>query len=205
MKRYYEILDLEEGAPKEQIRKAFYRLAKKFDPDISKDHRKFLQILDAYEKLIDEAKEKSYNRSVKRQTNIQTVIPKRRVAYAVSLKDVARMRIFDPGKGKRRRGEGSLKGYDVCVHLTPRELKSGAVVELDAPAHVICPLCKGNRTPCSLCSDRGYIMKAVPIQVEIPTNLKNGDIFGVSLRERKQREYTFFVVKQLWVKIALTD
>jgi DnaJ-class molecular chaperone len=205
MKRYYEILELEEGAPREEIRRAFHRLAKKFHPDVSKDHRHFLQIMDAYKKLIDEANDGSCDKSMKSHTNTQAVIPKRRVTYAVSLKDIARMRTYSPGKGKRRRTEGSLKGYDVCVHLTPGELKSGAVVEFDVPAHVICPLCRGDRTPCSLCTDRGYIMKAVPVRVMIPMNLNDGDIFGVPLRERKQREYTFFVIKELWVKIALTD
>ena len=64
MKSYYEILDLEEGAPKEEIRRAFCRLAKKFHPDISKDHKRFLQILGAYKTLIDDRKINSDNRSI---------------------------------------------------------------------------------------------------------------------------------------------
>jgi DnaJ-class molecular chaperone len=205
MKSYYKILELEDGAPIEEIRKAFHRLAKKFHPDVSKDHSYFLQIRDAYEKLIAEAKEGSYDRGMYNKTTTQTVVPKRRVTYAVSLEDIARMRIYNTEKGKRRRVEGGLKGYDVCVHLTTGELKSAAVVELDVPAHVICPLCGGDRTPCSLCKDRGYIMKAIPIRVPIPVGLNDGEIFGVPLRGRKQREYTFFVIKELWVKIALID
>ena len=136
---------------------------------------------------------------------MRTVIPKSRVSYAVSLKDIAKLQTFNPGKGKRRRGEGHLKGYDVSVHLTSGELKSAAVVDLDVPAHVICPLCRGNRTPCSLCSDRGYIMKAVPVRVDIPGNLNHCDIFSIPLRERKQKEYTFFVIKELWAKIELIN
>ncbi|UCB44947.1 MAG: DnaJ domain-containing protein [Spirochaetota bacterium] len=205
MKNYYEILNLEEGAPKEEIRRAFYRLAKKFHPDISNDHKQFLQILRAYKTLIEDQNTKSDDRRIGKKRNIRTVIPKRRVTYAVSLQDIAKIRTYYPGKGKRRRAEGSLKGYDVCVHLTPDEIKSAVSVELDVPAHVICPLCRGDRTPCSLCSGRGYIMKAVPVMVDIPVNLKHGDIFGVPLRGRKHKEYTFFVIKELWVKIELNN
>ena len=110
MKSYYEILDLEEGAPKEEIRRAFYRLAKKFHPDISKDHKRFLQILGAYKTLTDEQKIKGNNKSMEKKSIIPTVIPKSRVTYAVSLKDIAKLQTFNPGKGG---------GSDIACSLRP--------------------------------------------------------------------------------------
>ncbi|HQB82538.1 MAG TPA: DnaJ domain-containing protein [Candidatus Rifleibacterium sp.] len=55
MKDYYKILEVPQNASKEDIKKAFKRLAKKYHPDINKgDHRaeeKFKEISEAYEVL----------------------------------------------------------------------------------------------------------------------------------------------------------
>ncbi|HOI92443.1 MAG TPA: DnaJ domain-containing protein, partial [Candidatus Rifleibacterium sp.] len=52
MKDYYKILEVPQNASKEDIKKAFKRLAKKYHPDINKgDHRaeeKFKEISEAY-------------------------------------------------------------------------------------------------------------------------------------------------------------
>lgn len=53
-KNYYEILNIDQNASKEDIKKAYYKLALKYHPDKNKDpdaEEKFKEISEAYEKL----------------------------------------------------------------------------------------------------------------------------------------------------------
>lgn len=63
-KDYYKILSLDKTADKEQIRKSYRKLAKKYHPDVSKeanaeDH--FKEVKEAYEVLSDPAKRREYD------------------------------------------------------------------------------------------------------------------------------------------------
>jgi len=202
MDNYYKLLEIDRGAEKQEIRRAFRRLAKRLHPDISHDHQEFVRILDAYETLIDDRKRLRYNIALG-EAGERTILPKSRVSYAVSLADIARFQVLYHRNRKRRTGNGSFKGYDVCVHLSREELVRGSSVRIDVPAHVVCPLCRGNRMSCSLCLDRGHITKAVAVAVEIPRNLEDGCVFSVPLREIKRKGYAFFTMKQLLVMVDL--
>jgi hypothetical protein len=57
--KYYKILEINPGATKEEIKKSYRRLAKKFHPDVSKipdSHEKFISICEAYEMLLQQGK-----------------------------------------------------------------------------------------------------------------------------------------------------
>ncbi len=63
-KNYYEILGIEKGASKEDIKKAYKKLAKKYHPDISKEadaEQKFKDINEAAEVLLDDEKRQRYD------------------------------------------------------------------------------------------------------------------------------------------------
>src|SRR3989344_661685 len=63
-KDYYEVLGLSKGASKEDIKKAYKKLAKQYHPDISKDkgtEEKFKEISEAYAVLSDDNKRKQYD------------------------------------------------------------------------------------------------------------------------------------------------
>jgi molecular chaperone DnaJ len=62
MKDYYDILGVNKGASKEEIKKAFYKLAHKYHPD-KKDgnETKFKQVNEAYQVLSDEGKRSKYD------------------------------------------------------------------------------------------------------------------------------------------------
>ncbi|MGQ9615957.1 MAG: DnaJ domain-containing protein [Spirochaetota bacterium] len=203
MVNYYDLLKISPGASKEEIRRAFYKLAKQYHPDVSKNSRAFLKILNAYKTLIDKEKKQEYDRKLK--INLKTdgiMLPPGRVNYAVSLSDIARMRFFNPAR--RRSGIlPNLKGYDVSVDITPEELASGAVVKIDVPAHVICPLCRGDHIHCRLCSDRGYVLRAVGIPVSIPEGISHDDVFTVPLRKIKYKDFAFAMVKELSVRVKI--
>jgi len=207
MDNYYDLLEIEAGAKKEEIRRAFCRLAKKYHPDVSAGHSDFVRMIEAYRTLEDDETRRLYDEKLTLSLG-RVLLPGNRVSYAVSLKDIA----FSPAAGARNtvsRKTGrhfagrAVKGYDVCVRLSPSELLRGAAIRIDVPAHVICPLCHGSRMSCTLCDDRGHVTRAVPVTVEIPCGLKNGEVFRVSLRERKMQGYVYFVTEDLFVMIDL--
>ncbi|MDB5260307.1 MAG: chaperone protein DnaJ, molecular chaperone DnaJ [Candidatus Nomurabacteria bacterium] len=61
-KNYYDVLGIDKSASKEDIKKAFYKLASKYHPDKKGgDEAKFKEINEAYQILSDEKKRKEYD------------------------------------------------------------------------------------------------------------------------------------------------
>lgn len=60
-KNYYDVLGVDKSAKKEDIKKAFYKLASKYHPDKGGDAEKFKEINEAYQVLSDEKKRKEYD------------------------------------------------------------------------------------------------------------------------------------------------
>jgi molecular chaperone DnaJ len=60
-KSYYDILGVDKKASKDEIKKAFYKLAAKYHPDKGGDEAKFKEVNQAYQILSDEQKRKEYD------------------------------------------------------------------------------------------------------------------------------------------------
>jgi molecular chaperone DnaJ len=61
-KDYYSVLGIDKGASKDEIKKAFYKLASKYHPDKKGgDEAKFKEINEAYQTLSDDRKRKEYD------------------------------------------------------------------------------------------------------------------------------------------------
>ncbi len=61
---YYEILGISKDAKKEEIKRAYRKLVKKYHPDVNKENdseEKFKEVQEAYEVLSDESKRKAYD------------------------------------------------------------------------------------------------------------------------------------------------
>ena len=64
LKDYYQILGVDRNASKEEIKKAYRRLAKEWHPDVNPDPKaeeKFKEIDEAYYVLSDEEKRRQYD------------------------------------------------------------------------------------------------------------------------------------------------
>ncbi|KAI3348914.1 DnaJ domain-containing protein, partial [Clostridium botulinum] len=68
MKNYYKILGISESSNKDEIKKAFRNLAKKYHPDKNKDNKDaiemFQQINEAYEILSNESSREEYDKKL---------------------------------------------------------------------------------------------------------------------------------------------
>ncbi len=60
-KNYYDVLGVDKNASKEEIKKAFYKLAAKYHPDKGGDEAKFKEVNEAYQVLSDDKKRKEYD------------------------------------------------------------------------------------------------------------------------------------------------
>ena len=61
-KDYYNVLGIDKGASKDEIKKAFYKLAQKYHPDKKGGNEaKFKQVNEAYQVLSDDAKRSKYD------------------------------------------------------------------------------------------------------------------------------------------------
>ncbi|KAK9870999.1 hypothetical protein WA026_009959 [Henosepilachna vigintioctopunctata] len=64
-KDYYKVLGVSQNASNAEIKKAYYKLAKKYHPDVNKDDpsasKKFQEVSEAYEILGDETKRKQFD------------------------------------------------------------------------------------------------------------------------------------------------
>ncbi|XP_011098846.1 chaperone protein dnaJ 1, mitochondrial isoform X3 [Sesamum indicum] len=147
---YYEILGISKDASRDEIKKAFHALAKKYHPDSNKNNpsakRKFQEIRDAYETLQDPEKKSQYDRmrmSSGRAENAE--YPSRewdqfRDAHRAKFSDSFH-KIFS--EIFENESENLAADIQVELSLTFSEAAKGCTKQLSFEADVPCDSCDG--------------------------------------------------------------
>lgn len=184
MKRdYYEILGIPKDATKEQVKKAYRRLAREYHPDVNPNkaeaEEKFKELSEAYEVLADPQKRQAYDQFG--HEGIRSSFGTGGFQWSdfshfsdledLDLEDlVGRMfgggfeSIFDMFDGTRRRGppRGANIGVDIEVSLD--EVATSMEKEVKVNRREECPKCNGTGAKskddlkvCSACNGTGQI------------------------------------------------
>ena len=179
-KDYYEILGIEKNANADEIKKAYRKLAKKYHPDLNQDNKeeaekKFKEISEAYEVLIDPQKKKIYDtygyEGISQQFG-QNGFSWDNFTHMGDISDILNdmfgggfssggNSFFDSffGGGRSRRKTSIRKGSDININLkiTLKEMYTGTSKTIKFSHYETCPVCKGtgadNPSDVKVCQD----------------------------------------------------
>src|SRR3989454_7365208 len=168
---YYERLGVPRGASKDEIKRAYRRLAKKHHPDLNKDdpkaaEEKFKQISEAYEVLADDEKRRIYDQfgadGLKQQVWGDEGFDWSRFTHAGDVEDIFGRDLFESFFGRsgglggapfeqffgggsvaRRRGPAPGQDARVEVELDLEEVARGGRKEVTVHYPMTCPACRG--------------------------------------------------------------
>lgn len=169
---YYEVLGVDRGADKKEIKRAYRRLAKKYHPDVSDDPaaaEKFKEISEAYAVLSDDEKRRRYDQFGHAgmdgfsQEDIFSNINFEDIFSGLEF-DVGNIfDMFGFGRGRRR---GPQRGADLeyTLEISLEDAYSGLETDIRVPHTKKCPVCKGTRAEpgtgtrtCSTCGGSGQV------------------------------------------------
>jgi molecular chaperone DnaJ len=170
---YYDVLGVEKGAEKKEIKKAYRKLAMKYHPDVSDDPEsaeKFKEVSEAYAVLSDEDKRHTYDQfghagmggysteDAFRDINFDDIFK----GFGFDFGDIFDM--FGFGGGRRR--SQAQRGADVLYELdiTLEDAAFGLETDIEVPHKKVCPTCEGTKAEpgtearrCSQCGGTGQV------------------------------------------------
>jgi len=178
-KDYYKKLGVEKNATKEEIKKAYKRLAKKYHPDLNKNdpnaEHKFKEINEAASVLADDEKRARYDQF---GTAESPQFGAGGFDFSSFMDDVGDFgfdfdSIFDSffggnifGGNRRRRSQS--RGHDLRydLEITLEEAAEGTTKEISIPHMIKCPKCKGTGAKseediieCPECEGTGFVRR----------------------------------------------
>lgn len=180
---YYEILGVDKGVSKNEIKRAYRKLAKKHHPDMNQDNpkaaeEKFKEVSEAYEVLADDEKRKLYDAyghaGVDQQfgpggfswSNFTHFNDIEDLFDRDLFRDFFGNGMFESIFGGRRSGRGRpRRGHDirVDVEISLNEVLTGVKKQLKIPHGVRCEECKGTGAEeggsetCQQCGGQGKV------------------------------------------------
>ncbi|MEK6953228.1 MAG: molecular chaperone DnaJ [Nanoarchaeota archaeon] len=168
-KDYYEILNISKNASKDEVKKAYKELAKKYHPDITKDNsteEKFKEISEAYAVLSDDQKRAQYDQFGHEAFD-------QRFTQEDIFRDFDFGIFRDSGFGDFDnlfdiffgRNRAKRKGIDLRydLELSFEEAAFGCKKEIEIPKHEICTSCNGSGAyknkfeTCKACKGTGQV------------------------------------------------
>jgi molecular chaperone DnaJ len=182
-KDYYEVLEVAKTASKEEIKKAYRKVALKYHPDRNQGDKaaeeKFKEAAEAYEVLGDDVKRQQYD-----QFGHAAMNNGGGAYHSANVEDIFRNfgdifggggGGFDPfesffGGGSRQQG-GRARGKKgsnlrIKVKLTLSDVANGAHKSVKVKKHIECPTCHGSGakdassvSKCTVCGGNGVVRK----------------------------------------------
>jgi molecular chaperone DnaJ len=150
---YYEVLGVEKTAGKEDIKKAYRKLAMQYHPDRNRDNpealEKFKEATEAYEVLSNDEKRSTYDRfgheGIAASGGAGNFDPRNFSGFEDIFGSFSD--IFEGffGGGARRSAGGARRGQDLRydLEITLDEAAFGAQRRIEVPRHEMCEDCKG--------------------------------------------------------------
>ncbi len=169
---YYEVLGVDKGSDKKEIKKAYRKLAMKYHPDVSDDAEaadKFKEISEAYAVLSDEEKRSTYDQFGHSGMN---GFSQEDIFNNINFDDIFRGFGFDVGNifdifgfgGGHR--QGPQRGRDVYydMEIALEDAAAGLETDIQVPHTKTCPVCDGSRAEpgtgtrqCENCGGSGQV------------------------------------------------
>jgi molecular chaperone DnaJ len=170
---YYEILGVPRGAPADEIKSAFRRLARQYHPDVSQEsdaEERFKEINEAYAVLSDEEKRAAYDRFGHAGVQGAGGVPDwTTIDFSDILGDLFGMGFGGFGRSARRSPNAPRRGADLQyrVHLSFEEAVFGVEKEIEITRDETCETCRGSGaepgtspTRCTTCGGSGEVRQS---------------------------------------------
>ncbi|MGX7577191.1 DnaJ C-terminal domain-containing protein [Candidatus Vidania fulgoroideorum] len=148
MKDYYKILGIKQNSTKEEIKKAYKKMAMKYHPDRNPSldsEEKFKEIKEAYEYLIGKRKDDSYE-------EFETSFDDVKTSFGDIFED-----FFDENDSFKDNINIDAT-YNINISL--KECYFGVIKTINIPSWDICNICNGNKNSklekCLKCNGSGY-------------------------------------------------
>ena len=167
----YKVLEVSKDAPREEIRRSYRRLARKYHPDANPNDRgaeeRFKEVQHAYEILSDPEKRREYDEGPRSFFGQSPRGPQG--GNAPDFADLSDLfgsfgDVFGGARGGARGRPEAIRGEDVTVtvNLKFKEALDGATTRVSAPIEDSCGDCRGTGAapgtaprPCPECNGRG--------------------------------------------------
>lgn len=186
-KDYYQILEVDEKADQDSIKKSYHRLARKYHPDVSgkSGEDRFKEINEAYEVLSDARKRAEYDRLrrgyAERESRRQGQ-GFRRVAHDWSPEDLGGFGtlfedLFSGGPERTRQTARSVPEESVRISL--EQVATGTRVNLTINDVKDCVVCHGRDSSCPRCGGLGQVAEPRRFDVTVPPGVMDGDVLKV--------------------------
>jgi molecular chaperone DnaJ len=165
-KDYYQLLGVPRDASLAAIKRAFRRLARRFDPGREEGASgAFAELRAAYETLADADRRRRYDDEL-------GGVDHPGIEWSFARRPAA-------GDLRRPFAPASLAAE---ILLRPEELATGTVLSLDVPVTATCDGCGGtggSTFDCDRCQGEGKVARRLPVPVHVPAGLRDGAVFQV--------------------------
>ncbi|BCR21941.1 molecular chaperone DnaJ [Borrelia sp. HM] len=176
-KDYYEILGLSKGASKDEIKKAYRKIAIKYHPDKNKDNKEaesiFKEATEAYEVLGDDNKRAQYDRfghtAFEGGSSGFSGFSSNFSGFSDIFEDFGD--IFDSfftGRRGQDRGSQNTKGQDITyqIEISLEDAYLGYKNNITIARNILCESCIGKKSEkgtspsvCNMCNGSGRVMQ----------------------------------------------